>query len=50
MADAPSAPFTVTDALRGFYAPGEPARLRAGVKPVDAEPHWVAYLEQLLSR
>jgi glycosyltransferase involved in cell wall biosynthesis len=41
---------SLTDALRSFYAPGEPARLRAGVKPVDAEPHWSAYLEQLLSR
>ena len=40
---------SLTDALRRFYAPGEPARLRAGVKPVDAEPHWAAYLEQLLS-
>lgn len=40
---------SLTDALRRFYSPGEPARLRAGVKPVDAEPHWVAYLEQLLS-
>jgi glycosyltransferase involved in cell wall biosynthesis len=41
---------SLTDALRRFYAPGEPARLRAGVKPIDAEPHWVTYLEQLLSQ
>lgn len=41
---------SLADALRRFYAPGEPARLRTGVKPVDAEPHWSAYLEQLLSR
>jgi glycosyltransferase involved in cell wall biosynthesis len=41
---------SLTDALRRFYAPGEPTRLRAGVKPVDAEPHWALYLEQLLSR
>jgi glycosyltransferase involved in cell wall biosynthesis len=40
---------SLTDALRRFYAPGEPARLRAGVKPIDAEPHWAAYLEQLLA-
>jgi glycosyltransferase involved in cell wall biosynthesis len=40
---------SLTDALRRFYTPGEPARLRMGVKPVDAEPHWAAYLEQLLS-
>jgi glycosyltransferase involved in cell wall biosynthesis len=37
-------------ALRAFYAPGEPARLRAGVKPVDSEPHWAAYLDQLLTQ
>jgi glycosyltransferase involved in cell wall biosynthesis len=41
---------SLTDALRRFYAPGEATRLRAGVKPVDAEPHWALYLEQLLSR
>jgi glycosyltransferase involved in cell wall biosynthesis len=41
---------SLTDALRRFYAPGEPARLRAGVKPIDAEPHWAAYLEQLLGQ
>ncbi len=40
---------SLTGALREFYAPGEPARLRDGVKPVDAEPHWAAYLEQLLN-
>ncbi|MCO5969213.1 glycosyltransferase family 4 protein [Actinoallomurus soli] len=40
---------SLTDALRRFYAPGEPARLRAGVRPVDSEPHWTAYLEQLLT-
>jgi glycosyltransferase involved in cell wall biosynthesis len=39
----------LTGALRRFYAPGEPVRLRAAVKPVDAEPHWAAYLEQLLT-
>ncbi|MEE2048567.1 glycosyltransferase, partial [Nocardiopsis tropica] len=30
-------------ALGEFYAPGEPARLRAGVRPVDADPYWRAY-------
>ena len=40
---------SLAGALRRFYAPGEPARLRAGVKPVDAEPHWAVYLEQLLA-
>jgi glycosyltransferase involved in cell wall biosynthesis len=38
----------LTDALRRFYAPGEPHRLRAGVGPVDHEPLWDAYLEALL--
>jgi glycosyltransferase involved in cell wall biosynthesis len=36
-------------ALRRFYAPDEPVRLRAGVRPVDSEPHWAAYLDQLLA-
>lgn len=35
-------------ALKEFYAPGEPERLRAGVRPVDAEPYWRAYTERLL--
>ena len=35
-------------ALSGFYRPGEPERLRAGVKPVDPGPDWAAYLETLL--
>ncbi|WP_026118922.1 glycosyltransferase family 4 protein [Nocardiopsis ganjiahuensis] len=35
-------------ALAAFYRPGEPARLRAGVRPVDAEPYWKAYTGQLL--
>ncbi|MFD6953643.1 MULTISPECIES: glycosyltransferase family 4 protein [unclassified Nocardiopsis] len=35
-------------ALGAFYAPGEPERLRAGVRPVDAEPYWRAYTGRLL--
>ncbi|MEV2274001.1 glycosyltransferase family 4 protein [Nocardiopsis sp. NPDC049922] len=35
-------------ALKGFYAPGEPERLRAGVRPVDAGPYWTAYTGRLL--
>lgn len=31
-------------ALARYYAPGEPERLRAGVRPVDPEPHWHRYL------
>jgi glycosyltransferase involved in cell wall biosynthesis len=36
--------------LRRFYAPEMPERLRAGVKPVDAEPVWQRYLATMLSR
>lgn len=35
-------------ALARFYAPGEPLRLRAGVRPVDPEPYWDAYVDTLL--
>ncbi|WP_285731490.1 glycosyltransferase family 4 protein [Nocardiopsis sp. ATB16-24] len=35
-------------ALRAFYAPGEPERLRAGVRPVDPDPYWRAYTDLLL--
>ncbi|MGI5323294.1 glycosyltransferase family 4 protein [Actinomadura nitritigenes] len=34
-------------ALTRFYAPGEPERLRSGVRPVDHGPVWAAYLEAL---
>ncbi|AWS40852.1 glycosyltransferase family 4 protein [Streptosporangium sp. 'caverna'] len=36
-------------ALDGFYRPGEPERLRAGVKAVDPEPYWASYIEALVS-
>ncbi|GIH89693.1 glycosyltransferase family 4 protein [Planobispora siamensis] len=36
-------------ALTRFYEPGEPERLRAGVKAVDPEPYWAAYVEALLA-
>ncbi|MFF4990794.1 glycosyltransferase family 4 protein [Streptosporangium saharense] len=35
-------------ALEAFYRPGEPERLRAGVKPVDPDPYWAAYLAALV--
>ncbi|WUI04614.1 glycosyltransferase family 4 protein [Spirillospora sp. NBC_00431] len=35
-------------ALRRFYSPGEPERLRSGVRPVDHGPLWAAYLDALL--
>ncbi|GIH74470.1 glycosyltransferase family 4 protein [Planobispora longispora] len=37
------------EALTRFYRPGEPERLRAGVKAVDPEPYWAAYVEALVS-
>jgi glycosyltransferase involved in cell wall biosynthesis len=37
-------------ALAGFYRPGEPERLRSGVKAVDPEPYWASYIEALVSR
>lgn len=35
-------------ALAAFYRPGEPERLRAGVKAVDPEPYWASYLAALI--
>ncbi|GLZ10365.1 glycosyl transferase family 1 [Actinomadura sp. NBRC 104425] len=43
----PGDPGSLADALKRFYAPGEPERLRSGVRPVDHEPVWAAYLEAL---
>jgi glycosyltransferase involved in cell wall biosynthesis len=40
---------SLTEALKRFYAPGEPARLAAAVSPVDPEPAWSAYLTELLA-
>ncbi|MGH3243814.1 MAG: glycosyltransferase family 4 protein [Spirillospora sp.] len=34
-------------ALRRFYSPGEPERLRSGVRRVDHGPLWAAYLDAL---
>lgn len=41
---------SLADALKRFYAPGEPERLRAAVDPVDHGPVWNAYLDALLAR
>ncbi|MEU5883256.1 glycosyltransferase family 4 protein [Spirillospora sp. NPDC047279] len=38
---------SLADALERFYAPGEPERLRSGVRPVDHEPLWSAYVDAL---
>jgi len=39
----------LAEALKRFYEPGMPERLRAGVRPVDPEPYWAAYLDTLLA-
>ena len=36
-------------ALKEFYTPGTPERLRAGVRPVDPAPFWADYVTRLLS-
>jgi glycosyltransferase involved in cell wall biosynthesis len=38
----------LADALTRFYQPDMPRRLRAGVRPVDAEPYWKRYLGILM--
>lgn len=45
---APDDVTSLAGVLRGFYAPGEPERLRSGVRPVDHGPLWAAYLETLI--
>lgn len=35
---------SLADALRRFYTPGTPERMRAEVKPIDPEPYWQRYL------
>ena len=39
----------LTDALKRFYAPGEPERLRSGVRPVDHTPLWETYVDVLVT-
>jgi glycosyltransferase involved in cell wall biosynthesis len=36
-------------ALRRFYEPGTPLRLRAAVRPVDPEPYWKRYIDTLVA-
>jgi glycosyltransferase involved in cell wall biosynthesis len=38
----------LNQAIKRFYASGEPERLRSGVKAVDPEPFWSAYTATLL--
>jgi glycosyltransferase involved in cell wall biosynthesis len=39
---------SLTDALKRFYADGEPDRLRGGVRAVDPAPYWARYLGELI--
>lgn len=43
----PDDPGALADALKRFYAPGEPERLRAAVRPVEAGPLWADYIAAL---
>lgn len=38
---------SLAEALKRFYMPGEPQRLRAAVRAVDHEPVWAGYLDAL---
>ncbi|WP_067491417.1 glycosyltransferase family 4 protein [Actinomadura hibisca] len=40
---------SLADALKRFYAPGEPERLRAAIEPIDHGPLWEAYVAELLT-
>ncbi|MEO3829890.1 glycosyltransferase family 4 protein [Actinomadura sp. B10D3] len=44
---APDDVASLAAAVRRFYEPGEPERLRSGVRPVDHGPVWAAYLDIL---
>ncbi|XRQ05691.1 glycosyltransferase family 4 protein [Actinomadura welshii] len=44
---APDDAASLAGALNRFYEPGEPERLRSGVRPVDHAPVWAAYLDAL---
>jgi glycosyltransferase involved in cell wall biosynthesis len=44
---APGDVASLADAIGRFYAPGEPERLRSGVRPVDHAPVWAAYLDTI---
>lgn len=46
---APGDVGALVGALGRFYADGEPARLRAGVRPVDTGPGWRAYCAAVLN-
>ncbi|MCG5218369.1 glycosyltransferase family 4 protein [Streptosporangium soli] len=45
----PGSAEALREAIVRFYEPGEPERLRSGVKAVDADPFWAAYIERLLA-
>ena len=41
---------SLASAIRNFYQPGVPERMRAEIEPVDPDPYWQRYLEALLPR
>ncbi|GAA4570767.1 glycosyltransferase family 4 protein [Planotetraspora kaengkrachanensis] len=45
----PGSAGALAEALKRFYEPGTPARLRSGVKAVDPDPFWAVYLGTLLA-
>jgi glycosyltransferase involved in cell wall biosynthesis len=45
----PGDPDALAAAIRLFYEPGTPQRLRAGVRPVDPAPAWADYVDVLAS-
>lgn len=46
---APDDPADLAKTITRFYTPGEPERLRSGVRRVDPEPYWSAYVGALLA-
>ena len=46
---APDDPADLAKTITRFYAGGEPERLRGGVRRVDPEPYWSAYVDVLLA-
>ena len=39
---------SLSEAVRDFYQPGRPERMRAAVRPVDPTPYWDRYIAALL--
>jgi glycosyltransferase involved in cell wall biosynthesis len=46
----PGSAGALAEAISRFYEPGTARKLRAGVRAVDPEPYWAAYVETLVAR